>query len=224
MKSDELNMAITAHRAWNPSSAVHYLPKQNIIVQNNSTIRMRIYEAHDPYGFIKELTIQKIGKVGPVIVPDMRKEDQQDENSFTVMYYDKEMNIELVSFRRYTDEQFECGWMKEKETPVMLVDNQSSQQGQSIYQALAIEQQPSTILTQDKLISCFLVEGGRVLIFLKDAFYVLGADFKLLKAGHHPDMQHILSVKAAFSQDQTQFIVGYTSPKGKKLRKAYVIK
>ena len=57
MKSDELNMGITAHRAWNPSSAVQYLPKQNIILQNNSSIRMRIYGASDPYEFVKEINV-----------------------------------------------------------------------------------------------------------------------------------------------------------------------
>ena len=50
----------------------------------------------------------------------MRKPDDQDKDRFIVMYYDKEMKIDLMAFKRNTDVQFECGWMKEKEVTLIL--------------------------------------------------------------------------------------------------------
>ena len=76
MKSDEIRTTKAA-KGWWPSSSVQYLPKQNVIfysTQDDQCIRMRLYESEAPYAFINQFTVQKIGKLGPVVMYDMREE------------------------------------------------------------------------------------------------------------------------------------------------------
>ena len=80
---------------------------------------MRLCEAEAPYAFINQFTIQKVGKLGPVVMHDTREEKDQDKDSFTVMLYDHNINVDLIPFTHDTEEH---DWRQGKEVTVAVME------------------------------------------------------------------------------------------------------